>query len=93
MSIKIDPKNNDLCWFNYGKLMYKIRNFDKAKQCYLKCNKETAILHYHFAKLLLQISDTEPNAIQNAKLELEKATKSNQTMQNITMNMHCVYKH
>eukprot|EP01084_Bolivina_argentea_P182300 314734_1 len=74
--IKLNPKN-DLCWFSYGKLMYKLGNFKKAKLCYLKCQSETAGLHYHFAKLLLTISNpyTNPDEIENAKLKLEKATK------------------
>eukprot|EP01084_Bolivina_argentea_P159884 278472_1 len=74
IKLNINP-NNDLCWFNYGKLMYKIRNYNKAKQCYLNVKTETACLHYHFAKLLLTISNSNVNEIQNAKLKLEKATE------------------
>eukprot|EP01084_Bolivina_argentea_P159885 278473_1 len=72
--IQLNPNNNDVFWFNYGKLMYKIRNYDKAKQCYLKIQTETAGLHCHFAKLLLKIN-SNINDIQNAKLKLEKATE------------------
>ncbi len=42
---------NQLCWCNYGKLMYKLQNYNKAKQCDLKIQTEPVVLHYHFAKI------------------------------------------
>eukprot|EP01084_Bolivina_argentea_P252149 423171_1 len=53
--IKISP-NNEECWFNYGKLLFKQNNFNESEKCYLKCKTPRACVNYHYALLLLSKS-------------------------------------
>eukprot|EP01083_Nonionella_stella_P000504 1437_1 len=70
-SIGIDP-NNDNCWFNYGKLLFKMGKYSQAEQCYKACVTERACIDYHYALLLLAYKPQETSQI---KFLFGKATQ------------------
>eukprot|EP01084_Bolivina_argentea_P171704 297488_1 len=67
---------NERCWFNYGKLSFKLQNYSKSEECFKKCLTPRACVKYHYALLLL--NSCKPISAMNkskALKLLQRATK------------------
>eukprot|EP01084_Bolivina_argentea_P002114 3888_1 len=62
--LNIASPNSTECLFEYAKLMENENNYSKAKQLYnkhLQIDNTQAIVHFHYAKLLIKIQSNNNN--------------------------------